>query len=139
MQGYVAQEYYKFNPDIESNQVSGWEDDETSGTIFMDVYEPERISAEIGYVADGCKIKFVVNSYVEGDPWAMINSDEPITKTEWKIPDVTLPAGMCKDDKGTIKYAVAFYENEVPNFLMGGNHIGEACKSLNGILQLKER
>lgn len=137
MQGYVAQEYYKFNPDIESNQIYGWDDDETSGTIFMDVYEPERIKAEIGYVADGCKIKFVVNSYAEGDPWAMINSDEPTTKTEWKIPDVTLPAGMCKDDKGTIKYAVAFYENEVPNFGYFTDKDGNKTETIQGLLNGK--
>ena len=137
MQGYVAQEYYKFNPNIESNQIYGWDEDETSGKIFMDVYEPERIKAEIGYVADGCKIKFVVNSYVEGDPWAMINSDEPITKTEWKIPDVTLPAGMCKDDKGTIKYAVAFYENEVPNFGYFTDKDGNKTETIQGLLNGK--
>lgn len=45
-----------------------------------------------------------------------VGGDEPTTKTTWKIPDVTLPAGMCKDDKGTTKYAVAYYENEVPNY-----------------------
>ena len=116
MQSYVAQEYYKFNPEVEYNEIYGWDEDETSGKIFMDIYEPKRIEAEIGYVADGCKIKFVVNSYAEGDPWAMLNSEEPTIQTEWKIPDVTLPAGMCKDDEGTIKYAVAFYENEVPNY-----------------------
>ena len=117
MQGYVAQEYYKFNPSIKSNEIYGWEDDDTSGTIHMDIYRPDRIHAEIGYFADGCKIKFIVREYEVGGSMNMtVGGDEPTTKTEWKIPDVTLPAGMCKEDKGTTKYAVAFRENEVPNY-----------------------
>ncbi len=117
MQSYVAQEYYKFNPDVKANEIGGWEDDETSGTIHMNIYRPERIHAEIGYFADGCKIKFVVRDYEVGGSMNMtVGGDEPTTKTTWKIPDVTLPAGMCKDDKGTTKYAVAYYENEVPNY-----------------------
>ncbi|MBR4347463.1 MAG: hypothetical protein IKP90_00765 [Fibrobacter sp.] len=117
MQSYVAQEYYKFNPEVKSNEIYGWEDDETTGTIHMDIYRPERIAAEIGYYADGCKVKFVIRNYEVGGSMNMtVGGDEPTTKTEWKIPDVTLPAGMCKEDKGTIKYAVAYYENEVPNY-----------------------
>ena len=117
MQMYVAQEYYKFNPKVENNEIGGWDDDDFSGTIYMDIYRPERISAEIGYNADGCKIKFDISEYEFGYSMNMpIGDEEPIATTEWKIPDLTLPEGICKDDKGTIKYAVAFEENEVPNF-----------------------
>ena len=137
MQSYVAQEYYKFNPEVEYNEIYGWDEDETSGKIFMDIYEPERIKAEIGYVADGCKIKFVVNSYAEGDPWAMLNSEEPTIQTEWKIPDVTLPAGMCKVEKGVANYAVAFYENEVPNFGYFTDKDGNKTETIQGLLNGK--
>lgn len=117
MQAYIAQEYYKFNPEVESNEISGWDDNDTSGTIHMSIYRPERIAAEIGYYADGCKIKFVIRNYEVGYSMNMtVGGDEPTTNTDWKLPDLTLPEGICKEEKGKIKYAVAFYENEVANY-----------------------
>ena len=138
MQGYVAQEYYKFNPNVKSNEIYGWPDEETSGTIYMDIYRPSRIAAEIGYFADGCKIKFVVRKYEEGYSMNMtIGGDEPTTATEWKIPDLTLPAGMCKEEKGVAKYAVAFYENEVPNYGYFTDKNGNKTETIQGLINGK--
>ena len=118
MQSFVAQSYNKYNPEAEYNEIGGWDTDETSGKIHMDIYEPERISAEIGYYADGCKIKFVVRGYQEGYPWNMtVEGDEPTTTTDWTIPDATLPEGMCRVNNGKAEYAIAYRENEVPNIL----------------------
>ena len=118
MQSYVAQSYNKFNPKAEYNEISGWNDDETSGTLHMDIYRPERIHAEIGYYADGCKIKFIVRNYEEGYSMNMtVGGDEPTTATDWTIPDATLPEGMCRVKDGKAEYAVAYVENEVPNIL----------------------
>lgn len=118
MQSFVAQSYNKYNPEAEYNEIGGWDTDETSGKIHMDIYDPERISAEIGYYADGCKIKFVVRGYQEGYPWNMtVEGDEPTTTTDWTIPDATLPEGMCRVNNGKAEYAIAYRENEVPNIL----------------------
>ena len=118
MQSYVAQSYNKFNPKAEYNEISGWNDDETSGTLHMDIYRSERIHAEIGYYADGCKIKFIVRNYEEGYSMNMtVGGDEPTTATDWTIPDATLPEGMCRVKDGKAEYAVAYVENEVPNIL----------------------
>ena len=118
MQSYVAQSYNKFNPKAEYNEISGWNDDETSGTLHMDIYNPERVHAEIGYYADGCKIKFIVRNYEEGYSMNMtVGGDEPTTATDWTIPDATLPEGMCRVKDGKAEYAVAYVENEVPNIL----------------------
>ena len=138
MQMYVAQEYYKFNPNIKSNEISGWDDDETSGTMHMEIYRPERIHAEIGYYADGCKIKFIIRNYEEGYSMNMtVGGDEPTTQTSWKIPDVTLPEGMCKEEKGKIKYAVAYYENEVPNFGYFTDKDGKKTETIQGLINGK--
>ena len=118
MQSHVAQSYHKFNPEAKSNEISSWDDDETSGTMHMEIYRPERIHAEIGYQADGCKIKFIIRNYEEGySSLSTIGGDEPTTNTEWKVPDVTLPEGMCRVKDGKAEYAVAYRENEIPNIL----------------------
>ena len=118
MQSHVAQSYHKFNPEAKSNEISSWDDDETSGTLHMEIYRPERIHAEIGYQADGCKIKFIIRNYEEGySSLSTIGGDEPTTNTEWKVPDVTLPEGMCRVKDGKAQYAVAYRENEIPNIL----------------------
>ena len=138
MQSHVAQSYNKFNPKAKTNEISGWDDDEKSGTLHMDIYNPERVHAEIGYYADGCKVKFIVRNYEEGYSMNMtVGGDEPTTETDWTIPDVTLPEGMCKTEGGVAKYAVAYRENEVPNILYFTDKNGKKTVSIQELVNGK--
>lgn len=138
MQQVVAQSYNGFNPIPKHNEISGWNDDETSGTIHMEIYEPERIHAEIGYKAEGCNIKFIVRNYEVGySSLSTIGGDQPTTSTDWTIPDATLPKGMCKEENGVAQYAVAYMENEVPNILYFTDASGKKTATIQELVNGK--
>jgi hypothetical protein len=118
MQHVVAESYANFNTSAGSIEISGWDDDETTGTIFMDIYEPDRISARVEYAVTGCTVNFTIISYTEGLPYQFYDSDDPaVATTTWTIAPATIPEGMCKTENGVTQYAVAYRENEVPNIL----------------------
>ena len=118
MQHVVAESYANFNTSAGSIEISGWDDDETTGTIFMDIYEPERVSARVEYAVTGCTVNFTIINYAEGDLYQFYDSDDPIVATtNWTIAPATIPEGMCKTENGVTQYAVAYRENEVPNIL----------------------
>ena len=137
MQGHVGETYHKFKPSARDIMVYSHDEDVSTGYVYLEVYDPYEKS-KIRYNVDGCKITFDISEYESGYSTNMpIDNEEQITTTNWKIPDLTIPNGMCKEDKGTIKYAVAFYENEVPNFGYFTDKDGKKTETIQGLLNGK--
>ena len=113
MQGYIGESYHAYNPEGRDIMVDSHEEDGTTGYVYLEVYNPYE-KAKIRYDVDGCKISFTFVFFGNSIPG--IEDVDPLETAPWEIPPITLPAGMCKDDNGTIKYAVAYRENEVPNY-----------------------
>jgi len=138
MQSHVAQSYSKYNPTAKSIEIYGWDEDETTGKIFMEVYNPEDIEAEITYQAEGCTMHFQINDYREGyDNGPYLEQENSQTATTWTIPDAKLPEGMCREKGGVAEYAVAYNENEVPNILYFTDAKGNKTVTLQALINGK--
>ena len=131
MQGHVGEAYHAFKPEGRDIMVDSHEKDGTSGYVYLEVYSPYE-KAKIRYDVDGCKISFTFVFFGNSIPGTA--DTIPLETAPWSIPDLTLPAGMCKEEKGKIKYAVAFYENEVPNYLYFTDKDGNKTETLQGLL-----
>ena len=139
MQHIVAESYSNFNPSAGDVQIYGWDEDETTGNIYLEIYEPDLIYAQVAYSVSGCKVNFTVTSYVEGDRYAFYDDEEESAApaTNWKVASATLPEGMCKVESGVAKYAVAYRENEVPNIMYFTNAKGKKTVSIQELVNGK--
>lgn len=134
MQGHVGETYHKFKPSARDIMVYSHDEDVSTGYVYLEVYDPYEKS-KIRYNVDGCKISFTFVFFDASIP--NLADTIPLEKAPWSIPDLTIPNGMCKEDKGTIKYAVAFYENEVPNFGYFTDKDGKKTETIQGLLNGK--
>ena len=134
MQGHVGETYHKFKPSARDIMVYSHDEDVSTGYVYLEVYDPYEKS-KIRYNVDGCKISFTFVFFDASIP--NVADTIPLEKAPWNIPDLTIPKGMCKEEKGVAKYAVAFYENEVPNFGYFTDKDGNKTETIQGLLNGK--
>ena len=117
----IAEALRKLAPKASDIDISSHFDGTSSGYARARSDSP-YLSFRIEFTTSLCNVEFSVTSS---------NSE---SLSNWKIPNATIPKGMCKVENGKAKYATAFEENSTPNILYFTDAKGKKTISLQELV-----